>query len=201
MAPRIPLRPTADDAIPSSDDATEVRGAEEEEFHTEESDLADDDGLQEEQLEPEYHTEGSDDDEKPGERSQPYLPKHLLATTAKPAPRTSKDVPWDQLTPKQKRNRKRKAQLAKTKMLKRLENEAEASGVLQAGDIAQAKRRVPPNPSSQRVKSGRVEKKTQPIVSGRQRMLESRIGQIASTTALAKSSRSKRRKAKARKDK
>ncbi|KAK5128976.1 hypothetical protein LTR85_000309 [Meristemomyces frigidus] len=176
MAPRIPEDTIDDGPEGSSDEAFDAglnEGAgEEAESHTEESDVSEaeaaPDGLEEE-----YHTEESSDegaDEDAPLRAAPYLPAHLLDPLPSPAQSAEQavSIPWAQMTRSQKqaeRSRRKRA-------YEKLRRDTTGSGVLQAGKAAQVKRGVVPG--KDRVKSGRVGKKSKVQVSGRQQLLEER---------------------------
>lgn len=147
--------------------------------------------LEEEDDEEEFHTEDSEGSEDgiaaecdpdiagtTNAPNIPLLPESLLKalpSAARLAPSLAK-IPWDQLTPKQKKARRNNSREMKKRTYDRLLAEAKESGVLEAGKAAQRKRGVVPRVKKDRVRSGRVEKKeaAKVKVSGRQRLMEDR---------------------------
>lgn len=156
-----------------------------------------------EDMEQEYHTEesnaskfGQDDEQASDMEGQvgeefpaksemvaepPLLPAQLLKPLPSPAYSlwNHVSIPWDQMTRKQKKaERLRSRKAAKREWhtmqrdLERLQREAKDTGALEAGRIAQVKRGIVK--ARDKIKSGRVEKKTKPQVSGRQRLLQER---------------------------
>merc|ERR1711939_244573 len=183
-APRIPGEPARTskaslEDVRSDSDLDEA----EEEFHTEGSE--DDEDGDDEELE-EYHTEGSEDDEGVAHEPKPFLPEHLLSSTSEPAPRSLKNVPWEQLTANQRRNQKEKARRARKRAaVGSQEGGGKTGGALKVGKVAEKvdSRQSDSKTSASRVKKGRVEKSTRPIVSGRQNILEARKRQSGSDAA------------------
>lgn len=146
----------------------------EEEFHTEDSDASEGglDAGAEQDEESDVDADGS------AASGIPLLPESLLKQLPQrkpPAPSLA-HIPWDQLTPKQKRARRNNSRKEKKREYDRLREEAQGTGVLEAGKAAQKKRGIVPAVKRDRVKSGRVEKKGRDKVrvSGRQQMIEQR---------------------------
>ncbi|GAB1743534.1 hypothetical protein NU219Hw_g464t1 [Hortaea werneckii] len=186
MAPRIPEKPVkaSNASLENANSESDLDEAEEE-FHTEGSD--DDEDGEDEELE-EYHTEGSEDDEDVAQDPKPFLPEHLLTSTSEPAQRSLKNVPWEQLTANQRRNQKEKARRARKRVAGRTQEAGHnISGASKVNRIAEKveSRQAEPKTSTSRVKKGRVEKSTRPIVSGRQNILEARKRQSGSDAAPA----------------
>lgn len=103
----------------------------------------------------------------------PLLPPELLKPLLSPAisAQPVTEIPWTQLTRTQKKTRRNHERAAKKKVWDELRRNAKGTGVLEAGKAAQAKRLLA---RSDRVRAGRVEKKSKPVVSGRQQLLETR---------------------------
>ncbi|RMY53737.1 hypothetical protein D0864_14060 [Hortaea werneckii] len=197
MAPRIPEEParTSNASLEDVHSDSDLDEAEEE-FHTEGSE--DDEDGDDEELE-EYHTEGSEDDEAVAQEPKPFLPEHLLSSTSGPAPRSLKNVPWEQLTANQRRNQKEKARRARKRAAGRLQEESGKTGsALKIANIAEKveSKQSKSKTSTSRVKKGRVEKGARPIVSGRQNILEARkrqSGSDATPTVLKKNLKNQRK--------
>lgn len=144
---------------------------EEEEFHTDDSDASEPDvdvgAGEESDLDAEATTNAP---------SIPLLPEHLLKSASQPAP-TPATLPWAQLTRQQKKARRNNSRKMKKRTYDRFAAEANRTGTLEAGRVAQVKRGVVP--VGKKVRSGRVEKKKgresgKTRVSGRQRLVEHR---------------------------
>ncbi|EMC92264.1 hypothetical protein BAUCODRAFT_151683 [Baudoinia panamericana UAMH 10762] len=146
----------------------------------------------------EYHTEEEDDDDGDGGDENelaptmaqkdvaPYLPAHLL--TAQPTEPVREDAlsePWESMTRPQKRGRQARLRQRRKKQLKRLQDEAGANGVLEAGRLAQGRRGVASKASKSHAKDAR------PVLSGRQQMLEQRKRQRGTEQPVRRSVRAK----------
>ena len=134
--------------------------------------------------EEEYHTEESDDEVAKEQNdgsgsdtprpSAPLLPEELLKPLPSPAYslQDAVTIPWDQMTRPQKRAERNRNRQSKKKVWDRLRRETQGTGVIEAGKAAQIKRGL--IRASDRVKAGRVGKKTKTQISGRQQLLEQR---------------------------
>ncbi|KAK3725380.1 hypothetical protein LTR37_000350 [Vermiconidia calcicola] len=128
----------------------------------------------------EYHTEseGEDDVDHGAEHGVPWnSPPLLPAELLKPLPSPTHSlqaisIPWEQMTRQQKKAQRNRSRQGKKKAWDRLRQEAEGTGVLEAGKAAQMKRGV--GAPKEKVKTGRVEKQSKPKACGRQHMLEQR---------------------------
>lgn len=165
----------------------------EEEFHTEDSESSKD---------------GTDAESDQGESDLdagaiapgvPLLPESLLKHIPQSAPplKTLANVPWDQLTPKQKKDRRNNSRKTKKREYDRLQGEVKGTGVLEAGQAAQKKRGVAPV-KKEKVRSGRVEKKgktkakAKAKMSGKQQMIEQRKRTVQMAAAGEMGGRGKR---------
>ena len=189
MAPRAPGDISEDEstsAIESGDDPESVSS----ERAQLPNQLPLDDAL--EPMKENYHTEGSDASTSEDERDQdvagngevvaasesaapgpPLLPAELLKPLPSPANSPRNAVfPRDQTTQGQKTTNTKRSRRAKQQAFDWLREETKGTGVLEAGRVAQLKRGVVP--ARDRVRKGRIEKKTEVQVSGRQRLLEQR---------------------------
>jgi hypothetical protein len=139
-----------------------------------------------EEEEQEYHTEESDeedlDEDESGsehelaERSAPLLPNELLKPLPSPAYSLQQpvNIPWEQMTRQQRVAQRNRSRKAKKRVWDALRRDSQGTGVLEAGKAAQLKRGLALQ--REKVKSGRVTKKTQRVfqASGRQELLEQR---------------------------
>ncbi|KAK5116452.1 hypothetical protein LTR62_008000 [Meristemomyces frigidus] len=144
-------------------------------------------------IEPEYHTDDDEEDDVDGgilleeiDAKLPYLPAHLLKPEQKPIPTSEevKDIPFEQMTRQQKLGSRRSSRQKKKRQYDRLQAGTTGSGVIEAGNAAQAKRGILAKSANK--KTGRVSKKgkvIKPQVSGRQQMLEARQQQVSGANA------------------
>jgi hypothetical protein len=131
-------------------------------------------------MDEDYHTEDSEAATNAGlvaSNSAPFLPAHLLEPDPDPKPATSASVatPWAKMSRKEKQNIRRSLRQDKKRMYENMREEAAVNGVVSAGLVAQQKRG---KDGHQRVQTGRITKKTaKPKIelSGRQKLLESRV--------------------------
>jgi hypothetical protein len=157
------LKKRQPEQIHHDEDSEEESEEDEEDEGPEDAEVVDD------AVEEEFHTEDSDQDDeedetKPKQTAPPYLPASLLnstATTTIPDVHL-RDIPWQQLSRKQKKNLKSRSHQ------KKIRDAAKGSGVLEAGKAAQKKRGI-----LAKVKTGRVEK-SKVETSGKQKLLEQR---------------------------
>ena len=152
--------------------------------------------LPQEMMEEEYHTEESDEDIPRDDQdeyedsdidiappSAPLLPNELLKPLPSPAysAQNAISIPWNQMTPKQKKLERNRSRKAKKRVWDDLKRDANGTGVLEKGRRAQLKRGVVS--VRNKVKSGRVAKKTKTQTSGRQQLLEQRKRQVEQETS------------------
>ncbi|KAK3717007.1 hypothetical protein LTR37_006062 [Vermiconidia calcicola] len=131
--------------------------------------------------EQEYHTEseGEDDVDHGAGTGVPWSSAPLLpAELSKPLPSPvhslqAISIPWEQMTRQQKKAQRNRSRQGKKKAWDRLREEAEGTGVLEAGKAAQMKRGIVAS-KKEKVRTGRVEKQSKPKTSGRQHMIEQR---------------------------
>lgn len=154
----------------------------EEEFHTEESDNDSIEGdLERDENEPvsgEEDSENEDDEENlsASKSSVPLLPEHLLKSTPKAATRHSASP---ERTTRAGRTLRPRSKQAKKQLWDQLQVDAKGTGVIEAGKAAQKKRNVPSRNRQDRVRAGRVGKKSKaPPRSGKQQLLDQRKVQV-----------------------
>ena len=143
-------------------------GGIEEEYHTEDSDVGSDSGQDNEAEEAEQ-----DPSENALPSDAPLLPLELLKPLPSPAysPHDT-NIPWEQMTRKEKRRERQYSRRAKKQVWIDLKEKTNGTAVLEKGRVAQLKRGV--KISKDRVRIGRVEKPVRQQKSGRQQLLEQR---------------------------
>ncbi|WPH03538.1 Hypothetical protein R9X50_00641800 [Acrodontium crateriforme] len=159
----------------------------EEEFHTEESDNDSNENDLERDVANENEVASGEEDRESDENehdeslsksksSAPLLPAHLLKSTPKPA--TEYSTSSESATRERRALRPRSKQ-AKKQLLDQLRFDTKGTGVIEAGKAAQKKRNISPRSNKDRVRAGRIGKKSKaPPRSGRQQLMDQRKAQL-----------------------
>lgn len=146
------------------------------EYHTEEDSEEGEDGTEVQQLEDQPDDPSDSDNDDVAANNPPLLPDELLQPQSTVDSIRAISIPWHRMTRKQKKAQRSRSRQAKKRIWDGLRQETEDTGVLEAGRFAQLKRGIVS--MKEKVKSGRIEKKTKPQASGRQQLLEQRKRQI-----------------------